>query len=203
MANRAALRWCILLVLMLPLEACSLVAAALQRKSCVVLRVSTTDLPRDLRLRTRMSFAFDDRLIRFEAVAGMMAGELVVVAIAPYGVRLFTVRQRERDISVETHSTRKLEHVAMWVMDALHRIYWVRPRWDTEKDVPHDSSVNGDNARALRVTIDPYVAADDGQPTVRIRNPVCGYDAVVVNLAATTVSAVPLTGIANPGSQTN
>lgn len=93
---------------------------------CPIVLVSTADLANPLALRARMHLVANGREIRLEVVARGTGDELVVVGVAGYGVRLFVVSQHGRAFSVEASSS-ALERVALWVLDALHRAYWVRP----------------------------------------------------------------------------
>ena len=158
--NRDAPRLRILLVLTLLFEACAVMGPSLPRESCPVVPVSTGDLPQGLRLRARMSFTVGNRIVGLETVARAVQDELVVIGLAPYGARLFTVRQRGREISVEASSKRE----------------FVRP---------------GENAASSRVTISYHEDADTGESTVEIRNPWCGYKAVVATLTAVPAGQVP------------
>ncbi len=202
--NRNAPRLRILLVLTLFFEACAVMGPSLPRESCPVAPVSTGDLPQGLRLRARMSFTVGDRIVGLETVAHAVQDELVVIGLAPYGARLFTVRQRGREISVEASSKREFERLALWVMDVLHRIYWIAPpsdrqssrvsswnranervtEWNDGSLLRREFVRPGENAASSRVTISYHEDADTGESTVEIRNPWCGYKAVVATLTA-------------------
>ena len=74
-----------------------------------------------------MIFEVDERRVGVEVVARREADELVVVGLANFGVRLFTLRQRGREISIADTPSREQRHLALWVLDALHRVRWIRP----------------------------------------------------------------------------
>jgi hypothetical protein len=192
--------------------ACATPGAPSHHASCPVTPVATADLAPGLRLRARMSFTALDREVHLEAVARATSDELVVVGFAPYGVRLFAVRQHGRELSVEAPSSRELGSVALWVVDALHRIYWIDPpfargsdaaaSWDREGErvtewreggrLRREFTRPGVDPASARVSIDYPEAADAGAgPGVEIRNPWCGYEALVVSLEATPADFVP------------
>lgn len=153
-------------------------------------------------LRARMRLRVGDKEIHLELIAEARSGEQVVVALSQYGSRLFAIHQRDMDVTVEGASSRELEQVALWVLDALHRAYWIRARvvpegdpeyengrwagervrqtreggsWIREFTLPDSRSATG------RVTIE-YNQDKVGVAAARvtIRNPWCGYDAVII-----------------------
>ena len=186
---------------------CTGLLARLDPVRCGVVPVSSIDLPDDLRLRVRARFAVGDRAIGMELIARATSGELVVIGAAPHGARLFAVQQRGTEYTVDAMGSRELRAVAYWVMDALHRGYWIRApgrptdgrasRWKRAGEIVEeswrgasrhrefgDSRSKIDPARSdvdpARVTIDYF---EDGT-RVEIRNPWCGYEAVLVNLGS-------------------
>ena len=72
-----------------------------------------------------MELRIGDEEIHLEIIAENRPNELVVVGLARFGVRLFAVRQRGVEVVVEGASTDELNRVAIWTMDALHRVYWI------------------------------------------------------------------------------
>jgi hypothetical protein len=80
-------------------------------------------------LRARMQMQIRDEQVHLELITEKRPDELVVVGLARYGGRLFALRQRgtevEVDVGVAGASSRELERLAIWVMDALHRVYWI------------------------------------------------------------------------------
>jgi hypothetical protein len=184
---------------LLALNGCSSPAGWLAKSGCFVVPASTFDLPADLVLRARMKLTAGDQSVRLETVAQSVDDGLVVVGISNYGVRLFAVEQSGRELSIETVDSRNLEVIARWVMDALHRIYWIQPpagdaggsrrEWSWAEETVIESRTpsgrrrefvrgSGDSASA-RVTIDYPDEAGSG---VEIRNPACGYEARVIAL---------------------
>jgi hypothetical protein len=154
-------------------------------------------------LRVRLRLRVRGEEVATEIVVERRDGELIVVGLAQYGTRLFTVRQRDVGSEVETRvrdaSSRELEQVALWVMDALHRVYWIHPPTDLRED-GHESferagervvstreegtlrrEIALEDPAAGRVTIEyPDAAAGPLAKRVAIRNPWCGYEAVMV-----------------------
>ncbi len=155
-------------------------------------------------LRARMRLRVGDEELRLELIAQSRDDELVVVGLAHYGVRLFAIHQRGIEVAVEGASSRELEQLALWVMDALHRVYWIRPplgpeceseddswRWAEERvsqareggKLIREFALPDSDSATGRVTIE-YPDPDAGEPAPRvaIRNPWCGYEAVIVPL---------------------
>jgi hypothetical protein len=143
-----------------------------------------------------------DEELRLELIARAESDQLVVVGLANYGVRLFAIRQRGIEVEVEGASSSELEWIASWVMDALHRAYWIHPRLGPEGESEDESwrwagervsqtreagklirefALPDSDSATERVTIE-YPDHDVGEPVSRvtIRNPWCGYDAVIV-----------------------
>jgi hypothetical protein len=170
---------------------------------CPVLPVSTTELRETTRLRARARITVGNRAIGLEVVAFTDSEELVVVGIAPQGIRLFAIRQRERDLDIDASSSREMKHLARWVMDALHRGFWIEPTADSRhdngaswiRDGEQIIEVRGDGGwrREFRRAEDtndvaPVVidyrdpAHPGGRPRFEIRNAWCGYEAVFIPL---------------------
>lgn len=181
--------------------------------------VATSALPQGLLLRSRVRLVGRGRELRLEVVAQATPEELVVVGLTPFGMRLFAVRQRGQELSTETLSEREFGRAALWVVDALHRIYWIHrpeasapgdPRsWEREGERVSDwleaghlrrrefARAGADPASA-RVSIDypgtsgGVVAAGSGIGAgISIDNPWCGYEAVWVTLEAAPASLAP------------
>lgn len=141
-----------------------------------------------------------ETLLSLEAVAQTDGHSLVVVALAPYGPSLFRLRQTGRELSVEGVASRELGPVPLWVADALHRIYWIRPpsgsppessaSWEREGEVVRDQRRDGrlyrefsrSGAAADSEAVSVEYPAAGGPPVIEIHNPRCGYDATVVTL---------------------
>lgn len=119
---------------MLPLAstlACASLSAWPRAQGCPVDPVPSADLPESASLRARIQLRIHELEIPLEVVARVQSGELVVVGLAPYGTRLFSVRQRGREFEFEAEgdagSSARLRTLALFVMDALHRSYWIAP----------------------------------------------------------------------------
>ena len=183
---------------------CTGVSWSIRNPSCPVVPISSSDLPDPRQLRARMQFTMSGDEAYLEAVTGGTPDDLVVVGIAQYGVRLFAVHQRGREISVEGALSRRFEHLALWTLDVLHRAFWIQPppdiepgavvNWDWGNERVTDVREGGGGWReftrhggdpaSARVVI-RYSAATAGTsagPRVEIYNPWCGYEAVVAVL---------------------
>jgi hypothetical protein len=115
---------------------CSGIWAWSEPETCPVVPVATGDLPEGLLLRSRVHLVGRGKDLRLEVVAQATPAELVVVGLTPFGMRLFTIRQWGRELTVETLSDRKFGQAALWVLDALHRIYWIEPPEDAAPGDP-------------------------------------------------------------------
>lgn len=164
---------------------------------CVVVPVPASDLPADLSLRTRMTLVAGETPVHLETVARSTDDGLVVVGLAPYGLRLFTLRQRGRAFSVEGAAGRDPGPVPLWVADALHRIYWIQPPPGLAVDCWERAGERVSERRGrggLRREFASVGAAPDSRPVsirypgrtgprvIEIHNPHCGYAARVVTL---------------------
>jgi hypothetical protein len=142
-----------------------------------------------------MRFTIKSEEAHLEVVARRAQGELLVVGIAPYGVRLFAVHQRGREIRVEGASSREFEHLALWTLDALHRSVWIRApadagsdpvvSWMRENERVTESVVAGVRQREFSrahtsATVQVHYAAPAAAtPRIEVLNPWCGYDVVI------------------------
>jgi Protein of unknown function (DUF3261) len=198
------------------LPGCTNFGPGLSGTPCPVAWVPTESMdPTAAALRARMQLRIRDEEIHLELIAETRPEEVVVVALARFGVRLFAVHQRGSDVRVVGASTPDLEQVAIWVMDALHRAFWIEAPEGVETEIWNwageevsqyrreaalrrefslsGSKWSGSDAATSRVTIDYLDPELDPEPgpergaesvsggrTVSIRNPWCGYDAVIV-----------------------
>jgi hypothetical protein len=182
--------------------ACATLFGWRPREGCPVVPVSSADLPEHATLRARMQIRSGDAEIGLEVVARAQPGELVVVGLAPYGPRVFTVHQRDQEFYVETmDSSARSRALANWVMDALHRAYWIgetsadpggalQPQfvWAGERvlESEHDGQRRRVFVRAGSASADPGVTIDySHQPAsgrAVINNRWCGYEAIVAIL---------------------
>jgi hypothetical protein len=175
---------------------CAGSAGAPAGPGCAVVPVATPELPADVSLRVRMTVVAGGTSSSLEAVARRSGGALVIVGLAPYGPTLFTLRQQGRTLSVEGAASRELGLLPLWVADALHRVYWIRPPaesgadWEREGERIRQRSEAGRLLREFapsgaapdspRVSIQ-YPAAG-GNGVIEIHNPRCGYDARLVTV---------------------
>ena len=188
---------------------------------------STVDIdPAAAPRHIRAQLLAQGHVMRFELITQVRPEEIVVVGLAGYGVRLFTVRQTAQNVVIESAASRELEFVAEWLMDALHRSFWIEPTardesgagiWGRERviDSPPESTgaastmgrewrrfeLRGKDSATEPVTIaypgfdgearDPRTPTDstlahdtarDRKATLQIRNPWCGYEAILAPL---------------------
>jgi hypothetical protein len=179
------------------LTSCAGSGSWIQRSHCPVVPVSTADHLDDVELRARMHFSMDNGEAHFEAIARRLPEELVVVGIAQYGVRLFAVHQRGREITVEGTPSREFAHLARWTLDALHRAIWISApsdpgvgpvvNWSWENEGVTESIDGGQRRRefvhpdaSLAVVIRYLSPSAEGGDRVEIQNPWCGYEATFV-----------------------
>ena len=188
------------------LLACATLLRWRPREGCPVVPVSSSELPENADLRARMQIRSGETGIGLEVVAHVESGELVVIGLSPYGVRLFAVHQREREFEVETAgSSARLRVLAYWVMDALHRAYWVAPASGRPGGAPQpgfvwagervlESERGGQRRRVFRRagsdSAVPGVTIDYSRPPCPgravIDNRWCGYEAVMAILGGQT-----------------
>jgi hypothetical protein len=179
------------------LVSCAGIDSWVQRSHCPVVPVSTADHLDDVELRARMRFSMENGEAHFEVVARRVAEKLVVVGIAQYGVRLFAVHQRGREIAVEWALSREFAQLARWTLDALHRAIWIATpsdpgtgpvvNWSWENEGVTESIDGGQRRREFvrPDASDPVVirylspSAEAGD-RVEIQNPWCGYEATLV-----------------------
>jgi hypothetical protein len=183
---------------------------ARERGRCPVALVATEDLPKDLRMRLRVRLDSARREMHLETIAERVPEGLVVLGVAPYGLRVFAVHQRGREVTIDTPS-RSLEEVAVWTLDALHRAYWIQTppgnatdpsRWVREGERVSEwrqaglplrrefAAAGPDGAHGI-VAIDYAAAhAEASEPGTRIRNPWCGYEALLIATAASEAESV-------------
>jgi hypothetical protein len=134
--------------------------------------IPSNEIPEGRDLRVRMRVSAGRREIGLEVIALETGGDLVVAGFTPYGMRLFTVRQAGRAISVETAAARDVGPLPFFVMDALHRIYF--------------AGASGVPPEGVSIEYpDVGRAASSANAPIAIRNSRCGYEAVIVTLEAT------------------
>jgi hypothetical protein len=152
-----------------------------------------------------MQLGADERSLRVETVAQTSPEGLVVLGFAPYGVRLFAVRQRDGKLTPEELAASELSAPALWAADILHRVYWIQApvppapdgptRWSRAGERVTEWRVKGrlqrrrferegsDSSASEAVSIEyPGASEPDGSRGISIRNPWCGYEALVISL---------------------
>lgn len=185
---------------------CANYGPGLRGTPCPVAWVPSESIhPAAAQLRAGMVLRVGDEEIHLEVIAENRPKELVVVALARFGVRLFAIRQRGVEVLVEGASTDDLDRIAIWTLDALHRVYWIEaPRdssdiqWSRAGEEIRETSADGRRRREFslsriddptrRVAIDyarSAAASDARYGDVSIRNPWCGYEADIVPIGST------------------
>lgn len=200
-ARLRTLAWLVAWLLAAGWPACANRRAPSGGAGCPVVPVASESLGRAADLRARIEIRSHDQRVGFDVVARSRGGELIVIGLSPHGTRLFTVHQRGRVFEVEPTASPMLEHVALWIVDALHRSHWIAPGAPVPGETMRESGSSPDapdHARHRRefdrpdaspavagVAID-YLPPSASGPTSRIeiRNEWCGYDASVVILEA-------------------
>ena len=184
--------------------ACAGLGGAPGRAGCPVVPVPAAGLPGSFPQHFRIRFSAGGRSLHLDALVDRTDRELVVAGFAPYGPRLFAVRQDDEATEVESALRRELAPMALWVVDALHRVYWIeRPapaagdgpvRWDRENERVSDwqrdgilfrreFAARGSSLADAAVAIDyPAQGSAAAGDAVGIRNAWCGYEAVIVAL---------------------
>ncbi len=206
----------LLVVALLPLlcTTCALLGGHPAR--CPVALVPSWALPEGLFLRSRMQLATPEREFHLEVVALAEGGDLLVVGLAPFGIRLFAIRQRGREHWIEEHAASQLAPPPVWVLDALHRIHWIAPppgvraqehrSWEREGErvsdwLDHGRLRHREFARGgrggrqdsdARVSIDYPDTDDERSPgAITILNRWCGYQGQLVTLEAAPGAPAP------------
>jgi hypothetical protein len=141
-----------------------------------------------------MRFTIKKEEAELEVIARSTQGELWIVGIAAYGIRLFAIHQRGQEIRVEGASSPKLEHLALWTLDALHRSIWIQApinaeagpvvSWQRENERVTESIEAGERHREFsRARASAQVRVHYSRPTtasrIEIQNPWCGYETVI------------------------
>lgn len=178
------------------LSSCAGIGSWVRPPHCPVAPVPTAELS-DVELRAHMRFTTKSEEAHFEAIARSTQGELRIVGIASYGIRLFAIHQRGQEIRVEGALSPKFEQLALWTLDALHRSIWIQAptnagdspvvSWQRENErvtesnevADHHREFSRDRASArVRVRYSTPAAAS----RIEIQNPWCGYEAAFVIL---------------------
>ena len=192
-------RWPLFIWLVLAIG-CGGLMMPLQRQDCPVEPVARATLPKNLSFRARMRLGIGKEEVSLEVIARSTPEELVVVGIAPFGMRLFELRQRDQRFMVDSSASAEASGLALYAADALTRAYWIQPpansyTWDRNGEQITDSLRDGERRRIYRrlgqptgsheITIDYAGATGPGTaPDARIENPWCGYRAMIVPFKA-------------------
>lgn len=175
------------------LSSCAGIGSWVRPPHCPVAPVATAELS-DVELRAHMRFTIKSEEAHLEAIARSTQGELRIVGIASYGIRLFAIHQRGQEIRVEGALSPKFEQLALWTLDALHRSIWIQAptnagdspvvSWQRENERVTESNEAGERHREFsRARASAPVRVHYSRPAaasrIEIQNPWCGYDAVI------------------------
>jgi len=165
---------------------------------CPVEPMSVAGFADALPLRVQMRLSGAKSASGLEAVASLESGELVVIGLGPFGMRLFMIRQPDGAPRVEERASPRLGPPPLWVFDALYRIFWIRapggsasPGWEHGGERVAEGYQDGRRWRRFArpggggegVVIEyPGEAESGGGASITIRNPWCGYEGRVVAL---------------------
>ena len=165
---------------------------------CPVEPMSVAELADALPLRVQMHLSGGESASGLEAVASFESGELVVIGLGPFGMRLFVIRQPNGAPHVEERASSRLGPPPLWVFDALHRIFWIRAPggsasngWEHGGERVAEGRQGGRRWRRFArpgrggegVVIEyPGEAESGSRASITIRNPWCGYEGRVVAL---------------------
>jgi hypothetical protein len=162
---------------------------------------STAEIAGDFLVRQRLRVALGDRAWSLHLVAQKRGDELVLIGLHPLGARLFTVRQRGLETSVDALPAPALEVPPLNVLRDLHRVRFLgleRPGADgtfaTRRGGTEIREVRlagrlrrrsfqrpgGDPAGVVELTFDE---PPEGGPRVAIENGWCGYRAELTTLS--------------------
>ena len=127
-------------------------------------------------LRAHVRFVSGHSDHQLDMVVRKRAGELVLVALTHYGMRLFVVRQEGPKVLVEGALSGENKRVAILVSDALRRAF----------ESPATSPSVAGAPRAIRY------ASNDRNPRSGIRESECSYQASVARVSDGDPPGVPL-----------
>ena len=121
-----------------------------QLKNCPVTPMAVKDLPQGLLLRARVRMIASNREASFEVIAHATPKELTLVGIAPYGMRLFEIRQSGLEFHQTTSASAKAQVLAIFSADALYRAYWIEPPGQEESWVRDGETVTDSDKGSRR-----------------------------------------------------
>jgi hypothetical protein len=140
-----------------------------QRDACTG-AFARADAPRTLHLRVLLEHDGSQR--RHEAVVQVEPGRIRVQGLTPMGTRAFTLSHEQGRIELDERVARHLGQRPRLVYDAIAHAFLAPP-----------PAAAGEPLAAARADA-PVVLREPGPPpSVRVRNPGCGYDAWLVVLS--------------------
>jgi len=170
---------------------------------CMVQPVEVARLAPRLPLRAQIRFEDMGAGAGVEVVAAFEAGELIVVGLGSYGVRLFSIQQSGGAPRVESTPWTRAGPPPFWVFDVLQRVFWIEPPagfergdqavWQHGRERVVEVLGAGDHQRRFsrgrdgeKEVVVEYAADANlgGAQVVTIYNPWCGYTGHVVALSS-------------------
>lgn len=167
--------------------------------------VSSEAIAGDFLLRQRWRIARGDETWSLEVVAQKRGDELVIVGLHPFGAKLFTLRQRGLETSVEAVPAPALEVPPLNVLRDLHRARFLtiegagadgrfeQQRNGTEIRERHEAGrlrwrsfrrLAGDPAGRVTLRFEEPSESSEGAERVTIDNEWCGYRAEITTWSA-------------------
>ena len=166
--------------------------------------VSTQAIAGDFLVRQRLIVTRGDRVFALHLVAQKRGDELLLLGLHPFGAKLFTLRQRGLETSVDAVPAPALEVPPLNVLRDFHRARFLglaavgadgsfeERRDGTEIRELHEAGrllrrsfqrLDGDPPGVVELHFEPASAQAEGGDRVTIENGWCGYRAELTTLA--------------------
>ncbi len=162
---------------------------------CPVVAVSAALVPGPLPLHVRMRFRADDREAAVDVVAARDGENVLIIGLAPFGPRVFTVRQVGQTLESSTSAPFGTFPPPSWVFDALQRSFWITApvppaagpgsRWEWEGErVSEVLDADGKRRREFTqpgddgaAVIEYPASTDQESDPIVMHNSWCGFEA--------------------------
>jgi hypothetical protein len=177
-----ATRWTLALALLGAL--CAGCQHGFGRRDACTGAFARADAPRTLHLRVLLEHDGSQR--RHEAVVQVEPGRIRVQGLTPMGTRAFTLSHEQGRIALDERVARHLGQRPRLVYDAIAHAFLAPPPAAADEPAAALSepvAASDEPVAAARADA-PVVLREPGPPpSVRVRNPGCGYDAWLVVLS--------------------
>ncbi len=107
--------------------------------------VPTDRIPGNFVMRQQIEFRYGDESGSYEAVVQKYCDELTVIGFTPFGVPAFTIVQRGRQVSVDSHLPGPWPFPPHYVLFDVHRSYFV----PSSATPPHNGKVDLRHGREI------------------------------------------------------